>query len=144
MNILMVSYNPYGIMGTSGTYNLSEAFAKQSKFTLLCNLPSNNLKVCEKSKNFPIIEREHKEFYNTICKIIKDKNIKIIIFAASTLFLRLIPKIKKHFRNVKCVVDFKSPRLSDPHKNTDFVKRAKKIQHLIDLVITPSYNNIET
>ena len=144
MNILMVSYNPYGMLGTSGTYNLSEAYAKKSNFTLLCNSSSKINQVYKKSNNFDIIEKPQNKYFNAICEIVQKKKIKVIIFTVSILFLRLIPQVKNKFKDIKCVLDLKSPRLSDKRNNNSFNKKTSKIQKQIDLIITPSFDNIET
>lgn len=145
MRILFISSNPFGIMGTSGTYNLAESFAKDSDFYLICNGAKHlkELTVCKKSKNYETFELSSFDF-NSISNIITKKKIQICIFSISNLWVSIIEQLKNKHPKCKFVLDIKTPWLKNKNATQQFRKKAKAKQKFIDLIITPAESNIKT
>jgi glycosyltransferase involved in cell wall biosynthesis len=143
LKILFISSNPYGLMGTSGTYNLAESYNKYTDFYLMCRKTKalDHLKVCNNT-NINLIESDRFSI-EEINQSISKNNINIVIFSISSLWLNLAEKIKRKNPKVKIVLDIKTPWLKE-NNTKQFKNKAKENQKFIDLVITPSFENIAT
>jgi hypothetical protein len=85
LKILFISSNPYGLMGTSGTYNLAESYNKYTDFYLMCRKTKalDHLKVCNNT-NINLIESDRFSI-EEINQSISKNNINIVIFSISSL-----------------------------------------------------------
>jgi glycosyltransferase involved in cell wall biosynthesis len=150
MKILFISSNPFGIMGTPGTYFLVEAYAQKVDICVIANkdredvfrivhTPSGRVKLHELSFS-------RADFLINISQIVNAFDPDIINVTSYPGWTEIVDFLKETHPRPKYVYDIKSPHLALANS-----KRSKRMKEKgqnsiknIDLVLTRSHEDIPT
>ncbi|MCP4021532.1 MAG: glycosyltransferase [Desulfobacteraceae bacterium] len=148
--VLFVSPRPFGLMGTPGTYLLTESYAK---FVDICILSNK-----EKPKDLPIVYQDktrinlheinfsRANFFNEAQAIIKEFAPKLVIIGNCAQWYEIAADIKEICPHALYVLDIKSPLIIDGDQEiyNHVQKQGMERSFFLDLVMTRCMDDVDT
>lgn len=148
--ILFLSPRPFGLLGTPGTYLLSESYGKFSEIRIVANKKKKDKKIVyypESSDHLYEMDFGNRQFLKKLDELIKHFLPEVIIIGNYAKWFDIVAFIKRRYPDVICVMDIKSPLMVDEGQGGIF----REIQNcgrilapLLDLVMTYSNKNVDT
>jgi glycosyltransferase involved in cell wall biosynthesis len=150
MKILFISPRPFGLMGTPGTYLLTEAYSKLCDVWVICCLPGSGRtplvyadegRICLHTLNF-----NKSGFLRKVTAITGQMNPDLIIIGNYARWYDLLAELKTAFSSVCFVLDIKSPLIVDGSQKKYRAIQQKGQHHspLLDLVMTRCREDVDT
>lgn len=150
LRILMITPRPFGLLGTSGTYQLAEAYARHSDMCVIVNEPSKrSVEIVQAaSDNLPVhvVSFQSRRYLSEIGEIAQKHDPDIVWMGNYADWGKVAVQLRRAVPNAKLVLDIQSPLLTE-----DNIDRRREIQEvgknraaLLDLVITLSAESTET
>ncbi|WP_304544087.1 glycosyltransferase [Sulfurimonas microaerophilic] len=152
MKLLYFSPRPFGMMGTPGTYQLTEAFNKfldtlvvSAKYNTsavdIVYKPQENLKIEE-------LDINDSDFLEHLSRLAMDFQPDILCIANYAKWYDVAQVLKNVLPNTKIVLDIKSPLITGEENQLQILNsvqlKSKSHQHLLDLVISRCPEDIES
>ncbi|HEV2336877.1 MAG TPA: glycosyltransferase, partial [Stellaceae bacterium] len=150
LRILMITPRPFGLLGTSGTYHLAEAYACHADVCVIAHPPTKRAAeiVHEASDNLAVhvVAFGTDRYLSEIGEIAQMHDPDIVWMGNYAGWGKVVVHLRRVVPNAKLVLDVQSPLLTG-----DNVDRRQEIQEagmsraeLLDLVITLSADSTQT
>ena len=150
LKIAFISPRPFGLMGTPGTYLLTESYSKYATVCIISNKEKNNGSAIVYNGFHGIdlneINFSRGAFINEASPIIKKFSPDIIIIGNFAQWFEVARELKDQFPQVSLVLDIKSPLIVDNDiKSYQMIQdRGSKLSFLLDLVMTRCKSDVDT
>ena len=150
MKILFISPRPFGLMGTPGTYLLTESYGKIADVCVISNKEKNKNTpiVYENTNQIPIheISFNKKKFWAEAEPIIRNFSPRVVILGNYARWFDIAGALKDNFNDVVVVLDIKSPLIvdNDPGALKKIKEQGVLNAGLLDLIMTRCTEDVET
>lgn len=148
IKIVFISPRPFGLMGTPGTYLLTDSYSKFADVHIISNINQKKLKIVYRPKNKKKIHKLNFGSINFLIKIrklINEISPNIIILGNYAKWFEIVRALKLENQQAKFVLDIKSPLIID-NKDAFHETQIKGSKNcpLIDLVMTRCKEDVES
>lgn len=150
LRVLFISPRVLGLLGSPGSYSLVEALSKLVSLRVICNTDQSG------SKDVPQVHRvsedididylsfRNKNSTTDILNIIKQFKPHVVHVVNYHGWVDLVPKIRKEFPGVRCVMDIKTPLLQEGSLRGQLQQKGCNASQHVDAFLAYSKENVET
>jgi glycosyltransferase involved in cell wall biosynthesis len=148
--LLIISPRPFGLMGTPGTYLLSESFSKFVETHIVVSKLKNKSApiVYEKPAKKSMIEVDYKSqgSFKKIRKYADKIEPNAIIINNYSQWHHIFKFLKKRFKKTAFILDIKSPLITDNNEIlfAQIQDKGNEVSNQLDLVMTRCQEDVET
>ncbi len=150
MKIVFISPRPFGLLGTPGTYLLTESYGKFVDICVIANEAKKSdtpiVYQNNNSTNLHEIDFTKERFLDRIEAIIKEFDPHLVIIGNYARWFDIVARLKYKFEHLMFVLDIKTPLILDGQEIVYKQIQDEGIKHscLLDLVMTCCQKDVDT